>query len=498
MYRGTQLSNTAVSILSRKHIHSAVINNMLIKSSTSFQSIDPANGNIVGNVVNCSEYETKEAINSARDCFKEFKYSLASQRAKLLTDWGDLINADSADIAQLVTLEMGKPLAEARGEVAYATSLLDHFAGRIKSGLIGEVLTPGFSHWRPINIRQPVGPVATITPWNFPVSMVTRKAGAAIAAGCSVINAPSEDTPLVSLYLAKLGIKAGFPEGLFNVIPSSRENKSKIGKILCESTDIAALSFTGSTAVGKILSKQCADSVKRVHLELGGNAPLIVFESADIQKAVACTMSAKFRNAGQACIAVNRVFVHKNLYNEFLEKLSYRIMKLKVGNGLTKGTDIGPLVNLKGFQKVSSIVSDTKLVDGVDVTVSDESDFDVNAPFYKPTLISCYDKTNVPIFDQEIFGPVAAIYSFSSESEVVEMANKTRYGLQAFIFTSNISQSWRVSEKLEYGMVAVNEGVINFANNPFGGWKESGIGREAGHLGIDEFTENKLICFGLN
>ena len=488
----------SVSLLNKRHIHGAVIHNSLINSSISFQSLNPANGDIVGEVVDCSENDTNDAIKSAKQCFNTFKHSVASKRAKLLTNWGDLMHLHSKDIAELVTMEMGKPLSEAHGEVVYASSFLYHFADQIKGGLIGEVLTPGLPNWRPINIRQPVGPVATITPWNFPVAMITRKVGAAIAAGCSVINAPAEDTPLVSIYLAKLGIEAGFPEGLFNVIPSSRANKPMIGKLLCESTDIAALSFTGSTEVGKILSKQSADSVKRLHLELGGNAPLIVFESADIKKAINSTMVAKFRNAGQACNAANRIFVHRNIYDQFLEGLSQKMMKLNVGNGLSKGTDIGPLVNLKGFQKVSSIVTDMKPVSGIDILVNEAPDIPVtNAPFYKPTLISCNDKTNVSIFNKEIFGPVAVLYSFDSESEVIDMANSTRYGLQAFIFTRNLSQSWRVSENLEYGMVAVNEGAISHANNPFGGWKESGIGREAGHLGIDEFTENKLICFGI-
>ena len=485
--------------LGLKSLHSAIIHNLNVESESSFESINPATNISVGSVSNCSHQETLSAIESAHDCFKVFKGSLHSSRAKLLTDWADLIMKNNQKVAELVTLEMGKPFSESLGEVNYATSFLYHFAAQIRSGLTGEVLTPGMAHWRPINIKQPVGPVVTITPWNFPVAMVTRKAGAAIAAGCSVINAPSEDTPLVSLCLAKLAIEAGFPPGLFNVLPSTIENKPMIGKILCEDPRISALSFTGSTPVGKLLSKQCADTVKRVHLELGGNAPLVVFESADIDRAVDGTMMAKFRNAGQACNAANRILVQRSVYAQFLEKLAAKIAKLKMGNGLEKGVSIGPLVNSKAHKKVSSIV-DGSLAFGatnLDVISGNQENSAGDEPFYTPVILSCQENNHLPIFHEEIFGPVAAIYSFDSEAEAVEMANNTRYGLQAYIFTKDMAQSWRVSENLECGMVAVNEGAISSANNPFGGWKESGIGREAGHLGIDEFTEDKLICFGL-
>lgn len=477
-------------------LSSAIVNNKLVESNTRFESINLATGEVVGVVANCGVNETIDAIESANKCFKKFKKSQASDRARLLINWADLIIKNQQSVAELVTQEMGKPISESIGEVNYAASFLNHFAAQIKTGLTGEVLTPGQPHWRPINIRQPVGPVATITPWNFPIAMVTRKAGAAIAAGCSVINAPSEDTPLTSIYLGKLAIEAGFPEGLLNIIPSCRNQKAEIGKILCEHHDISALSFTGSTAVGKLLSRQCADTVKRVHLELGGNAPLIVFESADIDRAITGTMLAKFRNAGQACNAANRIFVHSSIYPTYIEKLAAKVSKLKVGNGLVKGMDLGPLVNLKASAKVTSLVNEATQTEGIEI-IKDNFSVHDSETFYTPTILSCHDKTDVSVFDQEIFGPVAAIYSFETESEVIELANRTRYGLQAFIFTRDLSQSWRASEDLEYGMVAVNEGAISSANNPFGGWKESGIGREAGHLGVDEFTESKLICFGM-
>ncbi|KAL5269798.1 hypothetical protein ACHWQZ_G003312 [Mnemiopsis leidyi] len=499
LHKVNRLSSTPKLVLSS--IHSAVINNanVNVESESSFQSINPATGLSVGSVSNCGEKETLSAIASAKDCFKMFKGSLHSSRAKLLIDWADLITKNNRKVAELVTLEMGKPFSESLGEVNYATSFLYHFAAHIRSGLVGEMLTPGMAHWRPVNVKQPVGPVVTITPWNFPVAMVTRKAGAAIAAGCSVINAPSEDTPLVSLCLAKLAVEAGFPPGLFNVLPSTIENKQRIGKILCEDPRISALSFTGSTPVGKLLSKQCADTVKRVHLELGGNAPLIVFETADIDRAVAGTMMAKFKNAGQACNAANRILVQKSIYTEFVGKLAEKFVKLKMGNGMEKGVSIGPLVNSKAYKKVSSIVNGSLAVDVTNVDViSGNKDTSIgDDPFYTPVILSCQENNHLPIFHEEIFGPVAAIYSFDTEAEAVEMANNTRYGLQAYIFTKDMAQSWRVSENLECGMVAVNEGAISNANNPFGGWKESGIGREAGHLGIDEFTEDKLICFGL-
>ena len=492
-------SHTSVLIRHRLQ-HSAIIHNLNVETESSFHSMNPATGRSVGNISNCSKDETLSAIQSAKDCFKVYKGSLHASRAKLLIDWADLIMKNNMELAKIVTMEMGKPLAESLVEVNFATSFLYHFAAQIRSGLTGEVLTPGKAHWRPVNIQQPVGPVVTITPWNFPVAMVTRKAGAAIAAGCSVINAPSEDTPLVSLYMAKLAVEAGFPPGLLNVIPSTIENKRIIGKMLCEHTDVAALSFTGSTPVGKLLSKQCADTVKRVHLELGGNAPLIVFESADIDRAVDGTMLAKFRNAGQACIAANRILVHKSVYAEFVEKLAKQVAKLKMGNGLDEGINIGPLVNSKAHTKVTSLVESTLAVNTTNVELITENQ-DVNDgnqhPFYPPAILSCKENNDLPIFHEEIFGPVASLFSFDTETEAVEMANNTRYGLKAYIFTQGLSQAWRVSENLECGMVAVNEGAILSANHPHGGWKESGIGREAGHLGINEFTEDKLICFGL-
>ena len=396
-------------------------------------------------------------------------------------------------------MEMGKPLAESIGEIDFATEFLEHFAAHIKCGLTGEVLTPAMTNWRPIHVRQPVGPVAAITPWNVPVAMVTRKAGAAIAAGCSLINAPSEDTPLVSLYLAKLGVEAGFPPGLLNVLPSTIENKRKIGKILCEDPRISALSFTGSSPVGKLLSKQCADTVKRVHMELGGNCPLIVFESADINQSVDGTMIAKFKNAGQSCVAPNRILVQKSIYHQFVEKIAKKMKSLKMGNGLDTGVSVGPLVNSKAHKKVSAIIDNSLAVGAVnfDMILNDQTTTITEDPFYSPVILSCQDNYHLPIFHQEIFGPVAPIYSFDTEAEAVELANRTRYGLQAYIFTKDMTQSWRVSENLECGTVAVNEGAVRSANNPVGGWKESGIGREGGHIGVEEFTESKLICFGL-
>ena len=340
-------------------LHSAIIHNVNVDSGSSFQSINPATGRTVGIVSDCTKKEAISAIESTHDCFKEFRNTLPSFRAKLLINWADLIRKSRKTIAELVTMEMGKPLAESIDEIDSATDFLQHFAAQIKSGLTGEVLTPAMAHWRPINVfKQPVGPVVAITPWNVAVAMVTRKAGAAIAAGCPVINAPSEDTPLVSLYLAKLGVEAGFPPGLLNVLPSTIENKPMIGKILCEDPHISALSFTGSTQVGKLLSKQCASTVKRVHMELGGNAPLIVFESADMNRAVDGAMLAKFRNAGQACTAANRILVQKSIYFQFVEKFASKMKSLKMGNGLEKGVSVGPLVNSKAHKKVSAIVDD--------------------------------------------------------------------------------------------------------------------------------------------
>ena len=473
-------------------LNKALIKNCAVSTSRVTQSINPATGGSVGDVSSCGPEEVSLAMEAAKECFQTFRKTLPAYRADLLLKWSKEIAENASTLAELVTQEMGKPLSESKGEVLYANSFLPHFASQIRTGLTGETLNPGQAHWRPINIRQPVGVVATITPWNFPIAMVTRKAGAAIAAGCSVINAPSEDTPLTSLYLAELAVKAGFPEGLLNVIPCAREEKQVLGEMLCESEDVACLSFTGSTEVGKLLYRQCSGTIKRVHLELGGNAPFIVFESADVDRAVSGCMLAKFRNAGQACIAANRILVHESLYSEFVEKLAKRVSRLKLGNGMEKGISIGPLVNNRAFDRVSTLLGQSN---HETLLSSDASHRD--SPFITPRVVLCSTDHSTPLFSNEIFGPIAPVFSFSTEEEAISLANRTRYGLQAYVFTRDLAQSWRVSEELEYGMVAVNEGAISSANNPFGGWKESGIGREAGHLGIHEFQEDKLICFGL-
>ena len=406
-----------------------------------------------------------------------------------LENLNKLILDNKNELAKLITLECGKPINESIGEVLYGASFIKWFAEEGKR-TYGEVIPTTHENKRMIVIKQPIGVVSAITPWNFPLAMITRKIAPALAAGCSVIVMPSYETPLTALYLANLTSKAGFPKGVINFIVG--KDVSSMGKILCNSKIVKKISFTGSTRVGKILSKQSSSTLKKLSLELGGNAPVIVFDDADIDKAVDGTISSKFRNSGQTCVCVNRIFVHKKIHDKFVSKLIEKVKKLKIGNGLQKDTSIGPMINGSAIKKNIDLLNDS-ISKGGSVLTGGKI---IKNNFFEPTVI-VNANMKMHFFKEEIFGPIAPIYKFENDKEVIEMANNTDYGLAAYFFSENISRCWKTAEKLEYGMIGINEGLISTEVAPFGGMKYSGYGREGSKYGILNYLEIKYLCFGL-
>ena len=398
--------------------------------------------------------------------------------------------SNQEDLAMLMTAEQGKPLAEARGEVGYGASFIEWFAEEGKR-TYGDVIPTPANDRRILVIKQPIGVVASITPWNFPIAMITRKCAPALAAGCPVVIKPAAETPLSALAIAELADQAGIPKGIINVIVGT--NSSEIGLALTDSKIVRKLSFTGSTAVGKILTRNCADTMKKVSMELGGNAPFIVFDDADLDAAVAGAMISKFRNTGQTCVCTNRFLVQEGIYEEFVKRLADAVKTLNVGNGMDEGVNQGPLISLKALEKVKDHLSDA--VDRGAVIVAGGKPHQNGGTMFEPTVVSNVD-SSMKIASEETFGPLAPIFKFSTEQEAIDMANDTEFGLASYFFTNDINRIWRVSEALEYGMVGVNEGVISNEVAPFGGIKESGLGREGSHYGIDDFLELKYICMG--
>jgi succinate-semialdehyde dehydrogenase/glutarate-semialdehyde dehydrogenase len=398
--------------------------------------------------------------------------------------------SNQEDLAMLMTAEQGKPLAEARGEVGYGASFIEWFAEEGKR-TYGDVIPTPANDRRILVIKQPIGVVASITPWNFPIAMITRKCAPALAAGCPVVIKPAAETPLSALAIAELADQAGIPKGIINVIVGT--NSSEIGLALTDSKIVRKLSFTGSTAVGKILTRNCADTMKKVSMELGGNAPFIVFDDADLDAAVAGAMISKFRNTGQTCVCTNRFLVQEGIYEEFVKRLADAVKTLNVGNGMDEGVNQGPLISLKALDKVKDHLSDA--VDRGAVIVAGGKPHQNGGTMFEPTVVSNVD-SSMKIASEETFGPLAPIFKFSTEQEAINMANDTEFGLASYFFTNDINRIWRVSEALEYGMVGVNEGVISNEVAPFGGIKESGLGREGSHYGIDDFLELKYICMG--
>lgn len=419
------------------------------------------------------------------------KWSLETtpkQRGAILRKWYDIFVEKEQQLAQLLTLEQGKPLIEARGEIQYSAAFFDWYAGEARR-IYGQVVTPAVLNREHIHIREPIGVAVLITPWNFPTAMIARKAGAALAAGCTLIVKPAEDTPLSALALAQTAEEAGIPPGVFNVLPADRKHTAEISKYVCESTDVDAISFTGSTAVGKLLLSQSASTVKRVCLELGGSAPVLIFDSADLDVAVKGSMGAKFRGSGQTCVAANRFFVHQKIHDDYVTKMTVAMKGLVVGDGMNPKTNIGPLINDGAVKKIDELLKDA-VGKGAKVVLGGKRG---KGTCFQPTLLTnVTDEMNIA--HTEIFGPVVAIRKFTDETAVLAAANNSRVGLAGYIFTRDPSQIYRVTRRLQVGMIGVNEGLMSCAEAAFGGVKESGLGREGASQGIDEFTQWKYIC----
>lgn len=455
-----------------------------------FEVLNPATGGVITRVPDMNGEDTRRAIAAAHRAQPAWTALTAKERSARLYAWFELIMANQEELARLMTCEQGKPLAEAKGEVAYGASFIQWFAEEGKRAY-GRTI-PGFSGDRRLaTIKQPVGVVAAITPWNFPIAMITRKAGPALAAGCTIVIKPAAETPLCALALALLAEQAGIPAGVINIVTSHQA--SAVGNELCANPTVRKLSFTGSTRIGKLLMRQCADTMKRLSLELGGNAPFIVFDDADLDAAVAGALASKYRNAGQTCVCANRILVQAGVHDAFAEKLAAAVRAFRVGDGLSEGTQIGPLINPAAADKVASLVKQAEAA-GARVLVGGEP-HGAGPLFYSPTILTGVSKDN-PILQEEIFGPVAPLVRFETEAEAIAIANDTPYGLAAYFYGRDIARVWRVAERLEYGMVGINEGIISTELAPFGGIKESGLGREGAAEGLEEYLETKYLCFG--
>lgn len=461
------------------------------KGNDSIKVMNPATGEQVGTVPNGGEAEATEAVEAAAAAFPSWSKTTAYERAELLMKWHDLLLEHKEEVGEILTKEMGKPLKEAIGEVEYSASFISWFAEEGKR-VYGRTI-PASKDGKRIQInKQPVGVVASITPWNFPAAMMARKMAPALAAGCTFVSKPAKMTPLTAVRMFELAEEAGFPKGVVNLVTGSA---SAIGKVFTSHPSVRKLTFTGSTEIGKELMKQGADTMLNLSLELGGHAPIIVLDDADIDKAVEGVMASKFRNAGQTCVCGNRIYVQEGIVDEFSEKLKQAASQLKVGNGLEDGVDIGPLVDKDGYEKVERHVKDA--VDkGAKVLVGGDGQSDNDAYFYNPTVL--VDATeDMLVMNEETFGPVAPIMSFKTDEEAVKLANDTRFGLASYFFTESMSRGTFVAENLEYGIVGWNDGLPSTAQAPFGGMKESGVGREGGQEGLDAFLETKYISIKL-
>ena len=481
-----QLSNAALF----KNL--AFINGEWRKSATgaTFSVVNPSSGETIAEVADLGAMETSDAIAAAEQAMVQWQLRSAKERSVILRRWFELIMANQEDLARLMTAEQGKVLAESRLEIAYAASFVEWFAEEAKR-IYGDVI-PGPADRRSIVIKQPVGVVAAITPWNFPSAMITRKAGPALAAGCSVILKPAAETPLSALALAELAHQAGIPAGIFNVVTGT--DAPAIGNALTSSKVVRKLTFTGSTPVGKHLLAQSAATVKKVSMELGGNAPVIVFDDSDLDLAVQGAIGTKYRNAGQTCVCANRLLIQDTIYDAFVEKFTAEVAKLKVGDGMDESNAVGPLIEPKALSKVNTMVQEA-IADGARNTLGGCALPELGANFYQPTVLA--DVTpEMRIFREEIFGPVAPVIRFTDEAEAIAMANDTEYGLAAYLYTNDLGRVWRISEAIEYGMVGVNEVAITSELIPFGGVKESGLGREGSRYGIEDYIEVKYICMG--
>jgi succinate-semialdehyde dehydrogenase / glutarate-semialdehyde dehydrogenase len=458
-----------------------------------FEVNNPANQQIIAQVPNMTPTDALRAVDTAYAALPAWKARTGKDRAQLLRRWFELMNRDADRLARLMTEEQGKALMEAKGEVTYAASFIEWFAEEAKR-VMGAIPASPWSDKRMMVLKQAIGVCVSITPWNFPLAMITRKVAPAIAAGCTIVIKPAEQTPLSALALAELAKEAGIPDGVINIVTADAKNSVEIGKVLCDSPLVRHLSFTGSTPVGRILMEQCAPTIKKVALELGGHAPFIVFEDADLDAAVSGAMQSKYRNAGQTCVCTNRFYVHESLHDAFVEKLVQASKRLVIGPGLDKGVQLGPLIDQQAIDKVEQHVQDA-VAKGARVMTGGKPHA-LGGTFYEPTVLAGVKK-GMLITEEETFGPVAAVIPFTSESEVIEMANDSEYGLASYFYSKDISRIWRVAEALEFGMVGVNTGTISNEVAPFGGVKQSGLGREGSVWGMDEYLEMKYVCLGL-
>ena len=463
------------------------------QSANFFPVYNPATGEIISEVRNMGAADAELAIQKAQEALGSWKAKTGKERSAVLRRWFELVSRDSNRLAELMTQEQGKPLAEARGEVFYGASFIEWFAEEAKR-VEGSILGTTWSDKRLMVLKQPIGVCVAITPWNFPIAMITRKIAPALAAGCTIVIKPAELTPLSALALAELSKRAGIPDGVINIVTADANQSIAIGKTLCSSPTVRHLSFTGSTEVGRILMEQCAPTVKKLALELGGHAPFIVFEDADIDAAVTGSMASKFRNSGQTCVCANRFYVHKKVHDQFVEKFAKALAVIKVGNGMESGITQGPLIEAAALEKVEKHVADAlrkgaKLVTGGKKTIDGKN-------FYEPTILANVNSQMLITFE-ETFGPVAPVIPFESDEEVIKLANSSQFGLASYFYSRDIGRIWKAVEALEYGIVGVNSGIISNEVGPFGGVKQSGLGREGSSYGIEEYLEMKYVCVGL-
>jgi succinate-semialdehyde dehydrogenase / glutarate-semialdehyde dehydrogenase len=467
------------------------------KARTTFKVYNPASGVVLSELPSMNADEVADVSEIAHYAWEKWRLRSCKERSAILSQMADLMKQHESELAEIITMENGKPFIEAKGEINYAISFLEYYSEEAKR-MFGDVIPHNVKGRRLLSIKEPIGPVAIITPWNFPSAMITRKLGPALAAGCSVVIKPSEETPLSALALCAIAEAAGVPRGVVNCVTVGRENAPEVGKALSTSPWIRKVSFTGSTPVGKLLLSHASDSVKKCSMELGGNAPFIVFDDADIDIAISSLMIAKFRNAGQACIAANRILIQRNIIDEFTDKLLDKVKGLRCGDGMIKETTIGPIINKLGLDKVSNQVLDC-IGDGAEILIGGSVARDLNdigGNFYLPTILTNVHRNMAP-FKEETFGPLAPLACFDTEEEAIDIANDTPYGLAAYACTNDLRRAWRVSEAIETGMVGINEGAISSELAPFGGVKESGLGREGSYQGMDEYCETKYLCFGI-
>ena len=475
----------------------ALINGVWTAGQTSaprFAVTDPATGQTLAEVANLGAIDAAAAISAANKAWPAWRAKTAKERGAILMKWFALLHANADDLARIMTAEQGKPLAEAKGEVAYGASFIEWFAEEARR-VYGQTIPTTDNNKRTIVIKQAIGVCAAITPWNFPIAMITRKVAPALAAGCPVIIKPAEQTPLSALAVAELAQRAGMPAGVLNILCADSANSIDIGRVLCSSDVVRHLSFTGSTEVGRILAAQCAPTIKKISLELGGNAPFIVFDDADIDSAVEGAMVSKYRNAGQTCVCANRLYVQAGVYDQFVNKLAAKVSQIKVGNGFDPGVNQGPLIDNQAIEKVEQHVADA-LAKGARVVVGGtRSSAREGERCYTPTVLA--DVTgDMRCAREETFGPVAPVFKFESEAEAVALANDTEFGLASYFYSRDVGRVFRVAEALEYGMVGINTGLISSTEVPFGGVKQSGLGREGASQGMDDYVEIKYLCLG--